>query len=91
EREQGADGCGFSELPQGDQCGQHRDHDGHDDRVVIGCLYLILSLDVVTWIVFAVWLTLGMIIYFAYGFRRSRLATGEPQSWEQDPEPPVVR
>ena len=58
---------------------------------VIGCLYLILSLDVVTWIVFAVWLTLGMIIYFAYGFRRSRLATGEPQSWEQDPEPPVVR
>jgi APA family basic amino acid/polyamine antiporter len=58
---------------------------------VIGCLYLILSLDVVTWIVFAIWLTIGMIIYFAYGFRRSRLATGAPQSWEQDPEPPVVR
>jgi APA family basic amino acid/polyamine antiporter len=58
---------------------------------VIGCMYLILSLDVVTWIVFAIWLTIGMIIYFTYGFRRSRLATGAPQSWEQDPEPPVVR
>ncbi len=58
---------------------------------VIGCLYLILSLDRVTWIVFAAWLTLGMIIYFTYGFRRSRLATGKAQSWEQDPEPPVVQ
>jgi APA family basic amino acid/polyamine antiporter len=58
---------------------------------VIGCLYLILSLDVVTWIVFVIWLTIGMIIYFAYGYRKSRLATGDVPSYEQDPEPPVVQ
>ncbi|MEZ5184417.1 MAG: amino acid permease [Candidatus Nanopelagicales bacterium] len=57
---------------------------------VIGCIYLIASLDRVTWMVFFAWLAVGMIVYFTYGFRRSRLATGAPDSWEQDPEPPVV-
>ncbi|MCU0295449.1 MAG: hypothetical protein MUD05_05265, partial [Candidatus Nanopelagicales bacterium] len=57
---------------------------------VLGCLYLILSLDVITWIVFFSWLAVGMVIYFTYGFRRSRLALGMVDDYTQDPEPPVV-
>ena len=30
-----------------------------------------------------------MIVYFTYGYRKSRLARGEAD-WTQDPEPPVV-
>ncbi len=45
---------------------------------VLGCLYLLISLPIVTWIRFVVWLVIGIIIYFAYGARHSRLAT-EPQ------------
>lgn len=41
----------------------------------LACLYLMLNLDVLTWIRFAGWLVLGLVIYFAYGRRHSRLAT----------------
>ncbi|MGC7098616.1 amino acid permease [Amycolatopsis lurida] len=39
----------------------------------LACLYLMLNLDVLTWIRFAAWLALGLLIYFAYGRRHSRL------------------
>ncbi|GAA5065081.1 amino acid permease [Nocardia callitridis] len=39
----------------------------------LACLYLMLNLDVLTWIRFVVWLALGMVIYFAYGRHHSRL------------------
>ena len=35
------------------------------------------SLSAVTWIVFGVWMAVGLVFYFVYGYRRSRLATGE--------------
>ena len=57
---------------------------------VIGCLYLIASLAWITWVVFFAWLAVGMIIYFTYGIKRSRLARGEADDWTPDPEPPVV-
>ena len=41
----------------------------------LACLYLMLNLDVLTWIRFAVWLVIGLVIYFAYGRTHSRLAT----------------
>ncbi|WP_344418916.1 APC family permease [Amycolatopsis minnesotensis] len=43
----------------------------------LACLYLMLNLDVLTWIRFAVWLLLGLAIYFCYGRKHSRLATEE--------------
>lgn len=41
---------------------------------VVACFYLMLNLDVLTWLRFAGWLLLGMVIYFCYGRKRSRLA-----------------
>lgn len=43
----------------------------------LSCFYLMLNLDVITWIRFAAWLVLGMIIYVGYGRRHSRLAEME--------------
>ncbi|MCO4262629.1 APC family permease [Pseudarthrobacter raffinosi] len=37
------------------------------------CLYLMTNLAVETWIFFAGWLVIGVVIYFAYGQRHSRL------------------
>ncbi|MFF4602466.1 amino acid permease [Streptomyces sp. NPDC001339] len=41
------------------------------------CVGLMLSLGVVTWVVFGAWMAVGLVIYFGYGKRRSRLATPE--------------
>ncbi|WP_425565103.1 amino acid permease [Saccharopolyspora taberi] len=40
------------------------------------CLYLMSNLNVITWLRFGAWLVLGLVIYFGYGRRRSRLAVG---------------
>ncbi|HET6288824.1 MAG TPA: amino acid permease C-terminal domain-containing protein, partial [Amycolatopsis sp.] len=45
---------------------------------VLCCGYMMLSLDVATWIVFAGWMALGLLIYFGYSMRRSRLAVDSP-------------
>lgn len=41
---------------------------------VLFSLWLVTFLDPVTWLRFAVWFVLGLVIYFAYGRRHSRLA-----------------
>ncbi|MDN5760862.1 MAG: amino acid permease [Microlunatus sp.] len=41
------------------------------------CLWLSLNLSIETWFRFVIWMALGFIIYFAYGYRKARLATGE--------------
>ncbi|WP_018134845.1 APC family permease [Acaricomes phytoseiuli] len=43
------------------------------------CLYLMFNLATQTWIFFGIWMVLGMVIYFAYGMRKSRLAQEEPK------------
>ncbi len=40
---------------------------------VAACLYLMFQLPVITWKRFGVWLALGLVLYFAYGARHSRL------------------
>jgi APA family basic amino acid/polyamine antiporter len=42
---------------------------------VISCAYLMLSLTIMTWVRFLVWLDLGMIIYWFYGRTHSPLAS----------------
>ncbi|MFE0025748.1 amino acid permease [Amycolatopsis sp. NPDC059021] len=39
----------------------------------LACFYLMLNLDVLTWVRFAVWLAAGLLIYFTYGRKHSRL------------------
>jgi len=41
---------------------------------ILSCLYLMLQLPRVTWIRFGLWLALGIVVYFLYGIRHSRLA-----------------
>jgi APA family basic amino acid/polyamine antiporter len=39
------------------------------------CLFLMAGLPRTTWIRFGVWLAVGLVIYYIYGFRRSQIAT----------------
>ncbi|MGW4487911.1 amino acid permease [Amycolatopsis sp. NPDC004368] len=42
---------------------------------VLCCAYMMFSLDGATWLVFGGWMLLGLVLYFGYGIRRSKLAT----------------
>jgi APA family basic amino acid/polyamine antiporter len=46
---------------------------------ILSCSYLIYSLPFETWARYTIWLALGLIIYFAYGYRHSHLATDKKQ------------
>lgn len=39
---------------------------------VLSCLYLMVSLPLKTWGLFFLWMVIGLIFYFSYGFRRTR-------------------
>ncbi|MFM2137760.1 MAG: hypothetical protein RJA57_67 [Bacteroidota bacterium] len=41
---------------------------------VLSCLYLMIEIPAVSWTWFFLWMGLGLLIYFLYGFRNSRLA-----------------
>lgn len=41
---------------------------------LLSCFYLITELGLTNWIRFAIWLLVGLIIYFFYGYRKSKLA-----------------
>ena len=43
---------------------------------VAACLFLMLNLQAVTWIAFAVWLVIGLVIYFSYSRWHSKLGRG---------------
>ena len=44
---------------------------------ILFCLYLMVSLPIATWVRFVVWMVLGLVVYFLYSVRNSRLARGE--------------
>jgi len=45
----------------------------------LACLWLMLNLPAETWVRFAVWMAIGLVVYFFYSWRHSRLAPGEPR------------
>ncbi|MFO0322228.1 MAG: amino acid permease [Bacteroidota bacterium] len=40
---------------------------------LICCLYMMAQIDLINWIGFTVWLIIGLLIYFGYSFKRSKL------------------
>ena len=40
---------------------------------IVCCGYLMVELPLVTWVRFFVWLAIGLVFYYAYGFRHSRI------------------
>lgn len=41
---------------------------------IVACLWLMLNLTAMTWLRFLGWMAIGLVVYFAYGRRHSRLA-----------------
>ena len=58
---------------------------------VIFCVALMLSLPILTWIRFIVWLAIGMLIYFGYSVRHSKLRHGIDAGITEDIPPPIVK
>lgn len=44
---------------------------------ILFCVYLMLGLPAITWARFGIWLAVGLVIYFAYGYRRSAKLAAE--------------
>jgi len=58
---------------------------------VILCLALMLSLPVLTWIRFVAWLVIGLVIYFLYSVRHSKLQRGLDAGETEDIPPPIIK
>ncbi|MEJ7634875.1 amino acid permease [Aeromicrobium sp.] len=56
---------------------------------IAACLWLMVNLSVETWIRFLIWLLIGFVLYFAYGYRSSRLGKGLRQA-KVDRDAPTV-
>lgn len=41
---------------------------------LLSCLYMMCELGISNWIGFSIWLVIGLVIYFMYGYRNSKLA-----------------
>lgn len=43
---------------------------------MLSCSYLLIEIPANSWLLFFGWMAIGLLIYFAYGYRKSKLATG---------------
>ncbi|HEY0195035.1 MAG TPA: amino acid permease [Kofleriaceae bacterium] len=43
---------------------------------IVSCVFLMTQLPAITWIRFFVWLAIGIVLYFCYGYRHSKLRAG---------------
>jgi APA family basic amino acid/polyamine antiporter len=57
---------------------------------VLMCIALMLSLPIETWLRFFAWLAIGLIIYFLYSVRHSRLRLGVDTGETENEFPPIV-
>lgn len=55
---------------------------------IIGCVVLFISLPIEAKLLFPIWAAIGLVFYFAYGFRKSYVANGEPVVPELDADAP---
>ncbi|MFP5347616.1 MAG: amino acid permease [Actinomycetes bacterium] len=51
---------------------------------ILACAWLMLNLPLDTWLRFVVWMVAGLLIYFVYGARHSRLALAQRLTSEED-------
>src|SRR3954447_6482376 len=58
---------------------------------VIFCLVLMLSLPLETWLRFFGWLAIGLVIYFLYSVRHSKLRRGIDVGETEDIPPPIIK
>jgi APA family basic amino acid/polyamine antiporter len=58
---------------------------------VLMCAALMLSLPILTWLRFFVWLAIGMVIYFLYSVRHSRLRHGIDEGSTENIAPPLIK
>lgn len=49
---------------------------------IIIFISLLWSIKPVTWLIFACWLAVGLVIYFAYSYRHSRLVVMDSEHWD---------
>jgi APA family basic amino acid/polyamine antiporter len=55
----------------------------------LACLWLMLNLPAETWARFAVWMVIGLVVYFVYSHRHSRLAPGNAPRERTDAATPA--
>ncbi|HEY4273190.1 MAG TPA: amino acid permease [Candidatus Udaeobacter sp.] len=58
---------------------------------VLFCFILMLSLPLETWGRFVVWLAIGLLIYFFYSVRHSKLRRGIDSGMTEDIPPPLIK